>query len=185
MQYSFILQDNTQKDYRLFNWFLFFFHFVVAGIIGVTDGGRQKKEELVVFLLLLSISGLLYYLFRKQKTWMDALGISMALICLVFWERNVGIGAAIIFALVFVSVIIVRKKKTIVYISEDGIVLKRVFGKTTYVWHKLDNLVLKDGLLTIDLLSNKIIQAELSKESEAVEEKQFNLFCRQHLTDKN
>jgi hypothetical protein len=185
MKYSFILQDSTQKACRLFIGFLFFFHVVVAGVIGMNGTARQGKEELVVFLVLLSISGLLYHFFRKQKTWMDALGISMALLCFVFWERNVGIGAAIIIALIFVSVIIVRKKKTIVYISEEGIVLKRIFGKTKYAWHKIDNLVLKDGVFTADFLSNKMIQAELSEENEAVDEKQFNLFCRQYLPNKN
>ena len=116
---------------------------------------------------------------------MDALGISLALLCFVFWERNAGILAAIIIGLIFILVMAVRKKKTVVFISEEGIVVKRIFNKTTYAWQQLDNLLLKDGLLTIDLLSNKMIQAELSAENEPVDEKQFNLFCRQYLPNKN
>ncbi|HMU11356.1 MAG TPA: hypothetical protein PKC54_15190 [Ferruginibacter sp.] len=185
MQYSFILQDNTQKAYRLFTWFLIFFHLAAVGIIEMNGTATQTRAELFAFFILLSVSGLLYYFFRKQKTWMDALGISLALLCFVFWERNAGLPAAIIIGLLFILVMTVRKKKTIVFISEEGIVVKRIFNRTTYAWENLDNLVLKDGLLTIDLLSNKMIQAELSKENELVDEKQFNLFCRQYLPNKN
>lgn len=185
MQYSFILQDNTQKAYRLFTWFLIFFHLLAAAVIIMNGTGKQSRAELFVFSILLCISGLLYHFFRKQKTWMDALGISLALLCFVFWERNAGILAAIIIGLVFILVMTVRKKKTAVLISEEGIVVKRIFNKTTYAWQQLDNLLLKDGLLTIDLLSNKMIQAELSAENEGVDEKQFNLFCRQYLPNKN
>ncbi len=184
MQYHLTLQDNTQKAYRLFTWFLIFFHLVAAGIIEMNGTGRQTRAELFVFFILLCVLGLLYYFFRKQKTWMDALGISLALLCFVFWERSVGILAAIIIGLIFILVITVRKKKTIVFISEEGVVVKRIFNKTMYAWQKIDNLLLKDGLLTIDLLSNKMIQAELAKENEVVDEKQFNLFCRQYLPNK-
>lgn len=185
MQYHFILQDNTQKAYRLFTWFLIFFHLVAAGVIEMNGTWKQTRAELFIFFILLCVSGLLYYFFRKQKTWTDALGISLALLCFVFWERNAGILAAILIGLIFILVMAVRKKKTVVFISEEGIVVKRIFGKTNYAWQQLDNLVLKDGLLTIDLLSNKMIQAELSKENGLVDEKQFNLFCRQYLPNKN
>lgn len=185
MQYHFILQDNTQKAYRLFTWFLIFFHLVAAGVIGMNGTGGQTKAELIGFFVLLSLAGLLYYFLRKQKSWVDALGISLALLCFVFWERNAGMGAAIIIGLVFILVTAVRKTKTAVFISEDGIVVKRVFNKTKYTWQQLDNLLLKDGLLTIDLLSNKMIQAELANENGPVDERQFNLFCRQYLPNKN
>jgi hypothetical protein len=185
MQYHFILQDNTQKAYRLFTWFLFFFHIVAAGVIGMNGTANQTRIELIIFFVMLSLLGILYYLFRKQKAWMDALGIAMALLCFVFWEKNVGMVAAIIIALIFLLIMAVKKRKAIVFISADGVVLKRVLSKTRYPWQELDNVVLKDGLLTIDLLSNKILQAELAKENEAVNEEQFNLFCRLHLQNKN
>ncbi len=185
MQYRFILQDTTQKAYRLFIWFLFFFHIVVAGVFGMNGGANQTKAELAAFFVLLSIFGILYYFFRKQKSWIDALGISMALLCFVFWERNGGMLAAIIIALLFILVTTVKNIKTMVFVSADGVVLKRVFNKIKYAWQKLDNVILKDGLLTIDLLSNKMIQAELAEENEAVNEEQFNLFCQQHLQNKN
>ncbi len=39
---------------------------------------------------------------------------------------------------------------------------------------------LKDGIITIDLYNNKIIQKELDDDSEELE-KEFNEFCRAHM----
>jgi hypothetical protein len=47
-------------------------------------------------------------------------------------------------------------------------------------WNELNNVILKDGLLTIDFKNNKIIQ-QLIKHSNAINEKEFNEFCKQQL----
>jgi ribosomal protein S18 len=47
-------------------------------------------------------------------------------------------------------------------------------------WNELNNLILKDGLLTIDFKSNKILQ-HFVEEDNKVNEKEFNEFCRQQL----
>lgn len=49
-------------------------------------------------------------------------------------------------------------------------------------WHEVSNVVLKDGILTIDLKNNKLIQSLVSKESAiATNEREFNLFCKECL----
>ena len=181
MQYSFILQDNTKKAYRLFVWFLFFFHIVAAGVIGLSTGDKQTKTGLYIFFGLLTAAAIIYSVLRKQKNALDVFSVIMALLCIVFWVRYGGVAAAIIFAAVFLFVLLVQQKKTMVVISTEGVMLKRVFRETKYPWQKLDHVILKDGLLTIDLASNRMIQAELAEENKAVDETEFNGFCKQHL----
>jgi len=64
--------------------------------------------------------------------------------------------------------------------SNGQIVFNTLFKKK-YSWDQLSNVILKDGLLTVDFTSNKIFQREIDEgESEASEE-EFNAWCREQL----
>lgn len=67
-----------------------------------------------------------------------------------------------------------------VAVDEAGIVIND-FPEKRYPWEVLDNLILKDGILTIDLLSNKLIQKETDGDISVADEAEFNDFCRKHL----
>ena len=49
-----------------------------------------------------------------------------------------------------------------------------------FEWKDINNIILKDGMLTIDLKNNRIFQ-NLIEEGVSVDEKEFNEFCRQQL----
>ena len=69
--------------------------------------------------------------------------------------------------------------------SESQIVFNTLF-KRKYNWGQLANVVLKDGLLTIDFLDNRLLQREVEDEEdeEEVSEEEFNAFCRLQLQKK-
>lgn len=49
-------------------------------------------------------------------------------------------------------------------------------------WSNLNNVILKDGLLTLDFKNNKIYQAEIiTEESNVTDETAFNIFCKKHI----
>ncbi len=68
----------------------------------------------------------------------------------------------------------------VVHISPVGIKLSTL-GKRYLKWEQLNNLVMKDGLVTIDLKNNKLIQQYLDESSITVNEKEFNDFCKKQL----
>ena len=45
----------------------------------------------------------------------------------------------------------------------------------------MGNVVLKDGILTLDFKSNKIFQSELKENETPVDEQKFNQFCTEQL----
>ena len=49
--------------------------------------------------------------------------------------------------------------------------------KKIYSWADLSNVVLKDGILTVDFKNNKLIQKEIESQTSAKEEQEFNEFC--------
>jgi membrane protease YdiL (CAAX protease family) len=55
------------------------------------------------------------------------------------------------------------------------------FPQRTIRWNELNNIVLKDGLLTIDFKNNKILQSEIIESSARLNEQEFNDFCREQL----
>jgi len=48
-------------------------------------------------------------------------------------------------------------------------------------WAAVANMILKDGLLTIDMKNNRIIQQYIDDAKTKVDQQEFNEFCRQHL----
>lgn len=55
------------------------------------------------------------------------------------------------------------------------------FPKKSFDWSALNNILLKDGLLTIDLKNNRFIQQPVDETKTSVNEQDFNDFCRQQL----
>ena len=66
--------------------------------------------------------------------------------------------------------------------SESQIVFNSLF-KRKYDWSQLSNVVMRDGLLTIDFINNRLLQREVEEEEEEeeVSEEEFNAFCRTQL----
>ncbi len=56
------------------------------------------------------------------------------------------------------------------------------FPKKIYTWQEMNNVVLKDGLITIDLKSNKLIQRYTADATEPELETEFNRFCQEQLS---
>jgi hypothetical protein len=57
--------------------------------------------------------------------------------------------------------------------------LPSLFG-SRHSWSEINNLVLKDGLLTVDFKNNKLFQ-QLTDENYPVDENEFNNYCRDRL----
>jgi len=55
------------------------------------------------------------------------------------------------------------------------------FPKKTYQWNEVTNVILKDGILTVDLRNNKIFQKEIETDVSPMVEHEFNDFCKQFL----
>jgi hypothetical protein len=48
-------------------------------------------------------------------------------------------------------------------------------------WNELNNVLIKDGIITIDYKNNKLIQKDIQEEVSAEREKEFNEFCKKQI----
>jgi hypothetical protein len=181
MHYNFTLRDNNEKAYRSFVWFLFFLHIVAAGVFALNEVDKSVRLGIYILIGFYVMITILYFLFRERKKAVETFSLTMALLYANFWLRHVGAIALIIFGIVFLFVTTVQNKKTKLLFTETGVHLTRVFKTILYPWDKIENVILKDGLLTIDFLSNKLIQAEIATGAEQLNEDDFNLYCKQQL----
>ena len=181
MKYSFTLKDNNQKAYKLFTWFLFFLH-IAAAMFALSTDDYKVKLSIYIMLGFYTLLSTVYYFYRKHPKALETFSLIMALMYANFWFQQVGILAVIVFAVVFITVTVVKGKTTTVLFTDEGVHLTRVFKTVIFPWTEMDNVMLKDNLVTIDFKTNKIIQVEIVENNRMVDETEFNLFCKEHIS---
>ena len=70
------------------------------------------------------------------------------------------------------------QKLQLVFTKEK--VMKLNFPKKEFAWNDLNNVILKDGILTLDFKNNKLLQAEIEKMQD-INEAVFNSFAQSQL----
>ena len=113
----------------------------------------------------------------KRKTESYFLFAAVAIALYWFWMGYWWISLAL---LVIFFLYTVSKRPLKVSISGSFIVYPS-FPKREINWTELNNVILKDGLLTIDFKNNRIIQQLVDERFPAVNEKEFNDFCSMQL----
>ena len=106
---------------------------------------------------------------------MQSVLLYYALIWLLFFHYYI-IGAA---SLALAVLYHIAKREMDVILYSDRIVYPS-FPPKNIRWTELNNVILKDGLLTIDFKNNKIIQ-QLIDENNPVDETEFNQYCLERL----
>jgi hypothetical protein len=68
--------------------------------------------------------------------------------------------------------------------SADKVVINTLF-KRSYLWTAFNNVILKDGLLTLDFKSNRLLQKEVldDEDEDDADEEEFNEYCRERLRE--
>jgi len=175
-QFTFILKDNTQKAFNSFYWFLFFLHVIASAAMPFKETNAYHRTVGWIFLLMLGLLTFLYPYFKgKIKLLTYQRIVSLIMVC--FWIALFAWIPAIvlIIAVVFANFILTRKSMAI--FSSDNVVIVKTVFKKKYDWKEIENVVLKDHLLSVDFKNNHLIQIEISAESYAIDEAVFNHLC--------
>ena len=64
---------------------------------------------------------------------------------------------------------------------DEGEIVINSFPKKRYVWGDLNNVILKDGIITIDCKNNKLLQSEVNEAVSKEVENEFNDYCKKQL----
>ncbi len=122
------------------------------------------------------IAALASFLYKKITELVNTVG--MAIVCIGWLKLNYCWIAIVLLVLIFLSKQAIQKR-TIVF-EKDRVSVSPPFAQN-YTWHDFQNVVLKDGLLTLDFNNNKLLQVHILSEISAPQEAEFNDFCQTNL----
>ena len=98
------------------------------------------------------------------------------LACGIFWG-SLGFYSVAFLMLLFAFFGFITSKKIEIVIDANGIKYPS-FPSKKIAWNEINQVLVKDGVLTIDLENNKLIQFTLSRESaDQIKESDFNKNC--------
>ena len=117
---------------------------------------RNKKEYIATFKWALYAAAFLWWLYPLHIPF-----ISIFFIIAALFERQIKFPQEIGF-------------------NTDGVTFN-TFPFKNYSWQQVKNAMLKDNLLTLDFINNKILQKETESDVSSDIEKEFNEFCRQKI----
>jgi hypothetical protein len=178
-RFQLILKNAKLKTYHLIAWLLVFLNISALYVVSFQTPGTYGDRFGITGTLLLAVLFLLgkqsvKYSYLNRKNAMLGINILIS----IFWIKwNLYLPAAA--TLLFEALYLYSVRKFEVVVEKENIVYPS-FPKRMILWNELQNIVLKDGILTIDFRNNKLIQQELEEDS-AVNEKDFNEFCQQQL----
>jgi hypothetical protein len=181
-QFEITLKNEKRRFYDRFALFIYLLN--GAGIVAAlfyTDQEIINKNSsylLLIILIILLATPLIALILKKVTLYFKSFlfaSLAIALYWVLFGYWWVAI------CLVILLLLYVTAKRTLKVSFSDDKILFPSFPVKNIKWNELNNLVLKDRLLTIDFKNNKLIQQDIDAKSYLINEQEFNDFCRQHL----
>jgi hypothetical protein len=129
--------------------------FVLIGLIYNTVSARRKKRVRYRYLLLLTALG---WFVMPSPEW-----IGILFIVLAFLEHQ-------------------TKRPLEIGFDHDRVVINSLIRRR-HDWSVFNNVILRDGLLTLDFKNNRLIQREIADDDDEddADEEEFNAYCRDRL----
>lgn len=174
------LKNDKLKQYDRIGLFIIIINLALFIYMAITTDFTLIKISsiagILFIIILLTIDFLLIKVKQKKDSHFKIIAEYIAAFTwfqIGFWWM--GIAIALLGALHFIS-----KRQLLVSIVKEKISYPS-FPKKNLAWAELNNIVLKDGLLTIDLKNNHFIQQAIDETKTSVNEQEFNDFCREQL----
>jgi len=180
--YVLSLPNTKAKFYDTMGWLLIIIHLTAFSTLAYYENNAARRWYALLGIALIAIPLIFEWFFRKSHQTSTAIQSALTsgtLIWLLFLHFYI-IG---VISLVLVLLFYIARRELKVLVNK-GRVEYPSFPPKKIKWSGLNNVILKDGLLTIDFKNNKIIQ-QLIDETNVVDETEFNQYCREQLAAKN
>jgi hypothetical protein len=169
-QFEFILDKEKEKFYSVFSWLIIITNLAFFIYLSVSSLFHNIGPLFYALLAIILIT--FAHFFKRSKETAGFLIISLGWFNTgTYWW--IGVIILMLFALNHIS-----RRQLIVKVFNDEIIYPS-WPERKIKWAELNNVVYKDGLLTIDFKPDKWIQQHVVNNN--INEKEFNDFCRQQL----
>ncbi len=176
-QFAITLKNEKRKSYQTSLLVIVLLNLLAFLLLAFTakDQPFQNKALIAGGCILLFL--VLDFFFRKKKKF-DARAAAIA-ISVYFYLRMHLYWPAIAVILVALLFVIAMRNLTIRFTYDQ--IRFPSFPQRNIQWQELNNVLLKDGLLTMDFRNNKLVQQYIDPGQNDIDEKEFNDFCKEQL----
>ncbi len=141
-----------------FNWLLFTGFLVMLGGLTWNFYMKRKWGRGISYSFYLLVAGLFWFLIPAPVPYPF---LGLAFILLGLFEKQAKLPLEIGF-------------------SDEEIVINSLIRRNLH-WQDFSNIILRDGLLTMDFRNNKLLQKEIVDDDDDADEDEFNDYCRYQL----
>ncbi|MFS8083339.1 MAG: hypothetical protein ACMG51_07800 [Ginsengibacter sp.] len=169
--FQIILKNKKLKSYRLLGFIILLLN---TALLLYFLWSPMKRSAAFLSLAILAVYFLLQWNYirkGKQSFFFNEFIFFILGICWINLENYYAVAINFVIGILFYLAV----QKLSIFFSAKGVIIN-FFPKKQYSWDQLSNVVLKDGLLTLDFKNNKLFQVEIEDEL-AINEREFNLFA--------
>ncbi len=178
--YRIVLPNEKIRTYNIISGFILLLNMLAFTYI-FFNAADSKIKYITLFGMLIGILSLVIGLLNSYKKFFTSYRAGISFIIMAVLWLLAGKYLLTLFLTCFAVIGFYAARKFEVIFSAEKITYPS-FPVKTFLWNDVSNVILKDGLLTIDLKNNTLIQAIITKESaDAISDKVFNDFCAQKL----
>jgi hypothetical protein len=180
LKFNIILPDEKNRTYRLVTVLIAILN--AAGFIYMKSHVNSPSSDFLTLFggsILVGQIGNYFFNKKMRKTNSNILLIAIAIasICWMF----LGMFGFGFLDLTFAFLGFIAFRKLEMKFFDDKIEFPS-FPKKEFSWNELDNLILKDGILTIDFCNNKLMQFTLNQsDNKELNETAFNEFVKKNI----
>jgi hypothetical protein len=175
------LPNTKAKFYDTMGWLLIIIHLTAFSTLAYYVSNAGQRGYALVGILLIAIPLVFEWFFRKphQKSTVIQSALTSGTLVWLLFLHYYTIG---FFSLALTLLFYIARRDMKVLVNKERIEYPS-FPPRKIKWTELNNIILKDGLLTIDFKNNKLIQ-QLIDENTQVNETGFNQYCQEQLAAK-
>ncbi len=180
--FAFSIPNTKAKEYNLFGLLIIAINIILFALFLLYTNSFDLQKSAITGLVV----SLFFFIAEKirGKSLLHQSAIKTTLITLIpVWFFLFKYYIAGFVLLLLTILYLIAQRVMIVKVNKERIYYPS-FPTKEFGWVELNNIILKDGLLTIDLKNNKIFQVLIS-ENNPVNEADFNEFCQQQLKTAN
>lgn len=176
-EFVFRLENTRSKFYYLFAFFIIIINIVILSLIRLNDTEEPLQNWRLFGIIIYTVIFSILFFIRSEREKKTLIVITFVLIITAWFFMNEWLPAII--NLITGLLFLISTRKLEIKVKKE-IIFYPSFPVQKISWNELNNIILKDGLLTIDLKNNKVYQL-YPEETKPVDEAAFNLFCKQML----
>lgn len=181
-KYELVLKNEKSKNYRAISQWLIFFNLPGFVFLLISSEERISKNLWLMFSILATAAYTFFAVIEwvSKKSMPDFWHRIIFMYCALAWlkEGFWWLSTALVF---FVLLDFLVHRKLVVTVGDKKIIIPSV-PKKEIEWGELNNLILKDDILTIDFKNNRLFQHLILNSDWDINEKEFNDFCKSKLT---